>query len=129
MTNLKPDKRNANKGTARGRELLLNSLRELGAGRSILADKDGNLIAGNKTFNAAAELGLPVRVVETNGDELVVVKRNDLDLNDKTGKARQLAGVDHLQFRHELAARGVTVHLEPDDIDSDLSAIEAALPA
>jgi predicted HTH domain antitoxin len=45
------------------------------------------------------------------------------------GKARQLAGVDHLQFRHELAARGVAVQLEPHDIDSDLASIEAALQA
>jgi DNA modification methylase len=92
---IKPDERNANKGTARGRELLRKSLREYGAGRSILADRDGRLIAGNKTYEAAQELGLPVRVVEANGDELIVVKRNDLDLSERTGKARELAYADN----------------------------------
>ena len=91
---LTPDTRNANKGTVRGRELLIKSLRELGAGRSILADRNGNIIAGNKTFEQAKALGLRVREVETNGDELVVVKRNDLDLYEGT-KARELAYADN----------------------------------
>lgn len=91
---LKPDRQNANKGTQHGRGLLEKSLRKFGAGRSILADKDGNIIAGNKTLDAAAEIGLPVRVVETDGHELVVVKRTDLDLySDKA--ARQLAYADN----------------------------------
>jgi hypothetical protein len=94
MTVLKPDTKNANKGTERGRELLKQSLRTLGAGRSILADRNGNIIAGNKTFEQAQAMGLKVREVETNGDELVVVKRNDLDLYAGT-KARELAYADN----------------------------------
>jgi len=94
MTKLTPDKQNANKGTDRGRELLKHSLTELGAGRSILADKHGNIIAGNKTFTEANALGLKVREIETNGDELVVVKRNDLDLYEGT-RARELAYADN----------------------------------
>lgn len=77
---IKPDPRNANKGTQRGRGMLEQSLRQYGAGRSVLADKHGTLIAGNKTAEVAAELGLPVRVIETDGRELVVVQRTDLDL-------------------------------------------------
>lgn len=94
MSNLTQDKKNANKGTARGRELLKHSLTELGAGRSILADKHGNIIAGNKTFEQAQAMGLKVREIETSGDELVVVKRNDLDLYEGT-KARELAYADN----------------------------------
>ena len=48
MTTIKPDQHNANKGTERGKELLDQSIKELGAGRSILVDKDGHVIAGNK---------------------------------------------------------------------------------
>jgi len=92
---LKADKHNANKGTKRGRALVEKSLKDLGAGRSILADKDGNIIAGNKTFEAAEKLGVPVRFVETDGTELVVVQRKDLDLEEPTGKARQLAYADN----------------------------------
>ena len=104
---IKTDKKNANKGTARGREILERSLTELGAGRSILLDKDGNVIAGNKTFEAASKLGLEVKVVETKGDELIAVKRVDLDLEEDAGKARQLAYADNrtaeldLEWDHE----------------------------
>lgn len=94
MTNLKPDEKNANKGTERGRALLKNSLTEYGAGRSILADRDGNIIAGNKTYEQAQALGMPIVEVETAGDALVVVKRTDLDLYDGT-KARELAYADN----------------------------------
>lgn len=90
IEDLTPDARNANKGTARGRSLLEDSLRRYGAGRSILADKHGNLIAGNKTAEVAAELGLAIRTIETDGNELVVVQRNDLDLN--TDEAARMLG-------------------------------------
>jgi hypothetical protein len=94
IARLKPDARNANKGTARGRALLEDSLRRYGAGRSILADKHGNVIAGNKTLETAADIGLPVRFVQTDGRELVVVQRTDLDLYEGTA-ARELAYTDN----------------------------------
>lgn len=94
ITDLRLDTHNANKGTERGRAALEKSLRNLGAGRSILVDKNGKAIAGNKTLEVAAELGLPIEVVETDGNTLVVVKRNDLDL-DKDSRARELAYADN----------------------------------
>ena len=92
--NLTPDPKNANKGTQRGRGLLEKSLRRYGAGRSILADKHGVVIAGNKTLETAADIGLPVRVVQTDGRELVVVQRTDLDLSQDKA-ARELAYADN----------------------------------
>lgn len=89
------DKRNANKGTDRGRAALKQSLERLGAGRSVLVDKHGVAIAGNKTLEAAGELGLTKTVeVETDGSTLVVVKRTDLDLETDI-KARELAFADN----------------------------------
>jgi hypothetical protein len=89
------DKRNANKGTDRGRAALKQSLERLGAGRSVLVDKHGVTIAGNKTLEAAGELGLTKTVeVETDGSTLVVVKRTDLDLETDI-KARELAFADN----------------------------------
>ena len=85
---------NANKGTDKGRAVVAQSLLECGAGRSILADKDGTVIAGNKTLEAARKLGLPVRVIESTGEELVVVRRTDLDLGADE-KARRLAYLDN----------------------------------
>ena len=43
---------------------------------------------------AARKLGLPVRVVESTGDELVVVRRTDLAL-EEGDRARRLAYADN----------------------------------
>ena len=95
LTDFPPDPSNANKGTQRGRGLLENSLQKLGAGRSVLADKNGVLIAGNKTLQTAVESGFEnAIVVETDGTQLVVVKRTDLDLSTDA-KAKELAIADN----------------------------------
>lgn len=98
INDLKPDPMNVNKGTERGAKVIDWSLTELGAGRSILADADGVVIAGNKTLQGAINHGLPIRVVETEGEELVVVQRKDLRLTgkgDERKRARQLAIADN----------------------------------
>ncbi len=95
IKNYKQDNRNANRGTDRGRDELRQSLKRLGAGRSVLVDKNGVAIAGNKTLEAATELGLTKTVeVETDGNTLVVVKRIDLDLETDI-KAREMAFADN----------------------------------
>jgi hypothetical protein len=94
-SDLLPDPQNANKGTHRGRAVLETSVRRYGFGRSVLADKHGRMIAGNKTLEAAAALGNPaVKVVQTTGAELVVVQRTDLDLLTDP-EARELAVADN----------------------------------
>lgn len=95
LKTLTPDDHNANEGTERGQRVLEDSLRRYGAGRSILLDKNGKIIAGNKTHAEAGQMGMEnVVVVETDGTELVAVKRMDLDL-DKDPKARELAYADN----------------------------------
>ena len=95
LRDLKPDKRNANRGTARGNAVISDSLRKYGAGRSILLDKHGTIIAGNKTAENAEAAGLEdVLVVQTTGDQLVAVQRMDLDL-ELDPRARELAIADN----------------------------------
>lgn len=93
VRDLTPDPRNANRGTERGAGMLETSLREYGAGRSLLVDKHGVVIAGNKTLEAAASIGLQdVVVVPTDGTKLVIVQRTDLDLeSDPRAKALGVA--------------------------------------
>lgn len=94
LSALTPDARNANKGTARGRKLVRESLKRYGAGRSILIDKSGNVIAGNKTPEGAKAVGLEdIQIVKSDGSKLVAVQRTDLDINDKA--ARELAIADN----------------------------------
>lgn len=54
LADLTPDGENFNKHTEFGTKLLEDSLRKFGAGRSILVDKDGNIIAGNSTDKLTA---------------------------------------------------------------------------
>lgn len=96
------DQHNFNKGTAEGEKLMQKSLTELGAGRSILIDKDGNIIAGNKTQKAAIAAGIQkVRVIESDGSELIAVKRTDLSIDSKKG--RELALADNVTTQVNLA--------------------------
>ena len=88
-----PDDKNANKGTKRGLELLEKSLEKFGAGRSILVDKNGRVIAGNKTIQAAIEKGFDVQVVKSDGKRVIAVMREDIDLD--TPEGRELAIADN----------------------------------
>jgi hypothetical protein len=89
-----PDSANANAGTLRGEQLLEHSLTHYGAARSIVVDKHGRVIGGNKTLQLAIEAGLGMRVVQTDGTTLVVVVRTDLDLATDP-QARVLAYLDN----------------------------------
>lgn len=92
LSELTPDDRNANKGTERGTGMLEQSLREHGAGRSILIDKNGRIIAGNKTAETAAAIGLEdVVIVKTDGKRLIAVQRTDVDLDTPEGRRLALA--------------------------------------
>ena len=95
LTRFSQDPENLNKGTDKGRRMLSQSIQDLGAGRSILVDRNGVIIAGNKTAEAAIAEGLEdAIVVQTQGDKVVVVQRTDLDLT-KDPKAKQLAIADN----------------------------------
>jgi len=97
LTDFRPDPKNANRGTARGLKVLDNSVGQYGAGRSLLADRNGTLIAGNKTQDRLIDHGIEdAIVVESDGTKAVVVVRTDLDLaNDPDGRARALATYDN----------------------------------
>jgi len=92
LKDLIQDDRNLNKGTERGQQLIEKSLREFGAGRSLLLDKNNRIIAGNKTHRNAEAIGMDdVIIVETDGTKLVAVKRTDVDLDSKQGREMALA--------------------------------------
>lgn len=99
LADLTPDAHNANQGTRRGVALLERSIERNGLGRSILVDCEGRIIAGNKTTERVADLtSLDVEVItiRTNGRQLVVVQREDLDLESETDpRARELAVADN----------------------------------
>ena len=93
MGDIKYDQRNYRTHDERNLKLLKKSLKECGAGRSILIDANGEIIAGNATYKTAQELGTPVKIIQTDGKELIAVQRTDLATNDK--KRKKLALLDN----------------------------------
>ncbi len=84
-----------NKGTKKGNSLLLESLRSLGCGKSIVVDKNNTILCGDKVVKALSSLKKnKVRVIETDGEELIIVKRTDLDAD--TARGMEMSLVDNL---------------------------------
>lgn len=102
IESLVPDNKNFNKGTEYGDRLMDESLRKFGLARSIVIDKNNRIIAGNKTAEKAADIGFTdVLVVEVDGNQLVAVKRKDIDLDSTKG--RELALADNATSKANLA--------------------------
>ena len=107
------DDKNFNKHTEFGMSLLEKSLNQFGAGRSVLVDKDNNIIAGNGIVEAAQNAGITkTRVIETDGTELVVVKRKDVELNSRQG--REMAFADN-------ATSSVDLDWDEDNLKTEFS--------
>lgn len=93
---IKFDKRNYRQHGARNKKLINKSLRDCGAARSIVIDADNSIIAGNGVYAEWTNLHgerPPIRVVETDGREMVVVKRTDIAADSK--ERQQLAVMDN----------------------------------
>ena len=103
ITDYQPNPRNHNQGSERGSGMIEQSFRDYGAGRSLLADKNGVLIAGIED----------VIEIETDGKTLVVVKRKDLDLTTDH-KAIELGYMDN-------RANEVSYTLDPVQLDEDIA--------
>ena len=88
---IKIDPRNYRLHGEENKRLIHKSLVECGAGRSLLADRDNVLIAGNGVYEEAQKLGLKVRVTESDGTELIVIQRKDLSTEDEKRKLLALA--------------------------------------
>ena len=118
IESLVPDNKNFNKGTEYGDHLIDESLRRFGLGRSILIDKNNRIIAGNKTAEKAADIGFTdVVVVEVDGNQLVAVKRKDIDLD--SAKGRELALADNATGKANLCFDTDLIMQEAEKFDFD----------
>lgn len=88
IKDLKHDHKNARKRTDRSAALIAESLKRFGAARSIVIDEDGRILAGNGTVEGARKAGIDkLRIIETEGDELIAVRRTGLSEDEKVGLA------------------------------------------
>jgi DNA modification methylase len=113
----KNDPANANLGSERGAKMIEDSLESVGSGRSLLADGDDYLVAGNKTRAAAERAGITeVIEIETEGDAIIVHKRRDYDLLSPEDKRARLAA--YLDNR----ASQVSLNFDAQQIAADVAA-------
>ena len=92
INDLKQDKRNYRKHNEKNLSLIKKSVEEVGLGRSIVVDNNNEIICGNGLVSQL-DKNTPVKVIETDGSELVVVKRTDLATEDE--KRKKLAVMDN----------------------------------
>jgi DNA modification methylase len=118
ISDLKFDDKNFNKHSAKGMGLLEKSLQQYGGGRSILIDKDNNIIAGNGIIEAAGNVGLEdLQIVESDGTKIIAVKRTDIDLNSQIG--REMALADNATAAEDLAWDNDTIDEVSQQFDFD----------
>lgn len=92
IKDLKQDKRNYRKHNQRNLDLIKKSVTEVGLGRSVVIDNENEIVCGNGLVSTL-DKNTPIKVIETDGSELVVVKRTDLQTADE--KRKQLAVMDN----------------------------------
>lgn len=100
------DENNYRKHSETNKARIKKSIDEAGLGRSVVIDADGVLVAGNGV-QQVIDKDTPVRVVETDGTELVVVKRTDLHTGDPRRKTLALADnatADDVEWDYEAIA-------------------------
>lgn len=90
MADYLPDDQNANEHTERGMDVLEKAVGEVGWLGAMTVDANGKLIAGNARQEIAARTGFDdVIEIEVNGDQPVVIKRRELDLDSADDDVRE----------------------------------------
>lgn len=92
LKDIKYDKKNFRRHSDKNKSIIKKSIEETGLGRSVVIDSENELIAGNGVVSQLPK-DTKIRVVETDGSELVVVKRTDLKTADE--KRKKLALMDN----------------------------------
>lgn len=84
IAELKPDPKNARKHSRRNIDMLADSLRQVGAARSIVIDEEDVILAGHGVIEAARLAGIDrMRVIEADGNEIIAVRRSGLTERQK----------------------------------------------
>ena len=135
INNLKADHKNARKRTDRSAELIKQSLERYGAARSIVIDEENRILAGNGTVEGAKAAGIKnVRIIDTEGDEIIAIRRTGLSEDEKVGLAladnrtSDLSEWDQEMLHHLSKEHDLAPWFEQTDLDALLEDAEAAFP-
>ena len=131
INSLHSDHKNARKRTDQSAKLIEESLQRYGAARSIVIDEDNRILAGNGTIEGAKAAGIKnVRIIETDGTEVIAVKRIGLTEDEKVGLALADNRTSDLSdWDQEMLRRLSEEHdLEPWFDQNDLAELGAISP-
>ena len=135
IKDLKSDHKNARKRTDRSAELIKESLQRYGAARSIVIDEDNRILAGNGTIEGAKEAGIDrIRVIETDGDEVIAVRRTGLTEEQKIGLAladnrtSDLSEWDQEMLNRLGEQHDISLFFSQDDLDGIIETEAEQLP-
>lgn len=135
INELKPDHKNARRRTDRSAELIQESLKRYGAARSIVIDENNRILAGNGTIEGAKAAGINnVRIIETDGQEVIAIRRSGLSEEQKVGLAlADNRTADLSEWDHEMLNRlgeehDISLFFTQDDMGSLLEEAAEALP-
>ena len=144
IDDIQRDPRNTRRHGERNRDLIAQSLREVGPARSIAIDEKNVLMAGEGVTTAAKQIGITkVRIIDANADELIAVRRKNLTEEQKRrlslfdNRAGELAEWDADALRAErdagvflddLFTEDELANLIPDDPDEKVMQISIEKP-
>lgn len=92
IRDLKQDSRNYRIHGKKNLDLIRKSVDECGFGRSVVIDNENEIICGNGLISQC-DKNTKIKVIESDGSELIVVKRTDLKTADE--KRKRLAIMDN----------------------------------
>ena len=108
VRDLTPDPSNARRHTPRNIGLIGDGWQKFGAARSIVVDEAGVVLAGNGVVEAAAERGITrVRVIDTDGSELIAVRRRNLTVRGSARSRKILVAGEDLDLTYDLVSENV----------------------
>jgi DNA modification methylase len=131
INNLLPDHKNARRRTDRSASLIKESIDRYGAARSIVIDEDNRILAGNGTIEAAKAAGIKnVRIIESDGTEVIAVRRTGLTEDEKIGvalsdnRSSDLSEWDQEMLRRLSEEHDISPWFDDDDLNELLAVTE-----
>jgi hypothetical protein len=135
ISELIPDKKNARRHPQRNMGMIMQSLQEVGAARSIVIDENNEILAGNGVVEAAGQVGIEnVVIIPADGNTLYAIQRTGLTQEQKTrlalfdNRAGELAEWDGEElsklFAEEFDFTGLFFDNEIESLIADIPAGE-----
>lgn len=124
MIRIKPSKRNTNKHTEVGMELLENSINEVGVIESISVTKQGTIISGHARKEKFDKKGFVPKEITLAENEYPVIVRNDIEDNTDTYYKAQILANTTAHQNYNLDVEEIEVIAEEYDLDLEELGIE-----